>query len=600
MTDMTLSYPDLIKEAFIKPIRNVTVIDDEYPTLLSFIDQQNGDRGEDTQTVIASRNANIERLKQIITMCHSTYKWSVDVFDGQSPNFGGAEEVPSHIHHSDLIVLDYHLDGDASADDGMRARRIIQSLDRNNHYNLTLVHTKGYIGEIEAVFNEILKDFIRIEHTHPLLPSGDVIERMDDWLDANEDGRGYQWINVDINLRAIFDIYFSPDPERSINPRRPAHPLNVFISDINDVAQETGLTCNELMKWRFKDILNNNRVAFQDDARSDLEWCWDTDTNYISTGKTFISVIKKSAEDPEDELIGSLRDALTKHNASPMHLLMAKMRYELDEKGIEQASKIINNRYAQAGWLYNLLQNASNDSAHDKAINLHWEQLATASRLVLRDFSKKIIAVAEKDCPEDMRKFVQKFFNECMDNKDLALGHLNAFSCSMSVSSNHLITGTILDIEGDKWVCITPACDLVPGQKVAQWKSRIGKSHMVFKAIRFIRVNLSTANENANLNEYIFINMNGEPQAYWLGTDNPVWDTFYATDLGAYGEEHTLSINCVREDSEAEGMPLVMRPLIVHAVAELRYEYALNLLHKFGSSQTRVGLDFQDIRSMWV
>lgn len=38
MTEMTLTYPDLIKEAFINPIRNVTVIDDEYPTLLSLID----------------------------------------------------------------------------------------------------------------------------------------------------------------------------------------------------------------------------------------------------------------------------------------------------------------------------------------------------------------------------------------------------------------------------------------------------------------------------------------------------------------------------------------------------------------------------------
>ncbi|SUX85449.1 Uncharacterised protein [Citrobacter koseri] len=41
MTDMVMTYPDLIKEAFIKPIRNVTVIDDEYPTLISLIEQRN-------------------------------------------------------------------------------------------------------------------------------------------------------------------------------------------------------------------------------------------------------------------------------------------------------------------------------------------------------------------------------------------------------------------------------------------------------------------------------------------------------------------------------------------------------------------------------
>ena len=40
MTDSTITYSSLIEEAFIKPIRNVTVIDDEYPTLLSLIESQ--------------------------------------------------------------------------------------------------------------------------------------------------------------------------------------------------------------------------------------------------------------------------------------------------------------------------------------------------------------------------------------------------------------------------------------------------------------------------------------------------------------------------------------------------------------------------------
>lgn len=44
----------------------------------------------------------------------------------------------------------------------------------------------------------------------------------------------------------------------------------------------------------------------------------------------------------------------------------------------------------------------------------------------------------------------------------------------MVVNNDHLITGTVLDIGGDVWACITSACDLVPGQKVTQWQSRIG------------------------------------------------------------------------------------------------------------------------------
>lgn len=473
MTDMTTTYPGLINEAFIKPIRNVTVIDDEYPTLISLIESQGQAITGDAET-IALRNVNTERLKKIINMCHSDYKWSIDVFNGESPNFGGEVDIPPHIHHSDLIVLDYHLDGDASADNGARARKIIQSLDRNNHYNITLVHTKGYEDDIKDVFIEVLKDFIRVDSSHVLIPSDDKVEEMNTWLDSHDDGTGYQWINSDINLLEVLKIYCSATPDKCINPNKPEHPLHAFVSEINDVARESGLNCVDLMKWRLHDILKRNEMEFEENARDDLRWYWGDDTNFISTGKTFISVIRKSSDSPKDELIGALNIALTKHNASPMHLLMAKMRFEMDENGIEQASRIISNKYAQAGWLYNLLKNAGDDSAHDKAINLHWEQLATASRLVLRDFSKKIMAVAEKDCPANEKGFVQKFFKECIGDKNLAVGHLNAFSCSLPVSNDHLITGTVLDIEGEIWVCITPACDLVPKQKLLNGNRALG------------------------------------------------------------------------------------------------------------------------------
>lgn len=63
MTDMTTTYPELINEAFIKPIRNVTVIDDEYPTLISLIESQGQVINGDAET-IALRNANTERLKK--------------------------------------------------------------------------------------------------------------------------------------------------------------------------------------------------------------------------------------------------------------------------------------------------------------------------------------------------------------------------------------------------------------------------------------------------------------------------------------------------------------------------------------------------------
>ncbi|EFA4036094.1 TPA: response regulator receiver domain [Escherichia coli] len=597
MTNIIESYSELIKEAFITPIRTVTVIDDEYPTLLSLITVSTGENAKKFDL----DNANTNRLKKIISMCHSTYRWSIDVLDGQTPEFGRVAPVPSHIRHSDLIILDYHLDGEGPEDEGVRARNIIQSLAKSNHYNLALVHTKGSDGDIKTVFTEILKDLICISPKHELLPSKEISEKIEAWITDHEDEIDYKWLQEDVGLYYVLKIYLSPTPERCINPRAPEHPLQNFAKEIIEVAANAGVTPVDLMKWRFAEILKKNNIKFSEDVDSSLDCFWCEETNYISTGKMFISVIKKGTEDPKKELIGSLINALTKRNASPMHLLMAKMRFELDEKGIEQAAKIISNRYAQAGWLYNLLKNADDDSAHDKAINLHWEQLATASRLELRNFSKRIMAVAKKNYPGNEKQFVKTFFRECMNQQDLTLGHLNAFSCSMPISNSHLMTGTVLDIEGETWVCITPACDLVPGQKISQWESRIGQSYLVFKAVKLEATKLETANKNANRNDYIYLNTGETLSAYELGSDNPSWDTFYAADLGRYGKEFSLTLFCAREcTSPGEETPLKMKKLTAYAIAELRYEYALNLLHKFGSSQTRVGLDFQSKNNMWT
>ncbi|WP_213748138.1 response regulator receiver domain [Citrobacter freundii] len=600
MTNITCSYSDLIKEAFIEPIRNVTVIDDEYPTLSSLIDYQLSKDGSVTESESPYKNVNVERLKKIITMCHSTYKWSVDVFNGQTPKIGGTEDIPSHIHHSDLIILDYHLDGEPSSDDGQRARDIIGSLDNNNHFNIILVHTKGYSGEIADVYKEILRDFVRIDSSHPLLPTKATIDTMDEWMSDNEEGRGHQWIEHEINLLPVLSVYFKHNPERIINPRNPQNPLSDHMKDIKDISDSSGVSIEEIIKWRFLELLKTNGIRIEGNGRSDIKWGWGDDSNYISTGKTFISVIKKSADAPDEDLVTALNAALVSHNASPMHLLMAKMRFELDERGIEQALKIIENRPAQAGWLYNLLENSSSDAAHDKAINLHWEQLAMASRLELRNFSKKIVQASNCKNSNENREFVKMFFTECMGNKDLTLGLLNAFSCSMPVTNNHLKTGTVIEIEGDKWVCVTPACDMVPGQKVEQWKSRIGENYLAFKAVKLISASLENANNDANCNGFIFLNINNIPQAYTLGNEHPIWDTFFAGNLGRYNSDQIVSVFAVRDNPEIEGSPLSIKELQSKAIAELRYEYALNLLHRFGASQTRVGLDFQDKRSMWA
>jgi hypothetical protein len=620
------TYSDLIIEAFVRPIRSVAVIDDEYPTLNSFLNVEiNKDRGGTVIPKLVEPEAkqlkieNIERLNGITKMCEKTHKWSVSVYDGKSPKFGSHQDDHKEcLNHSDLLILDYHLDGDTAHIGGVRARNILNSLSQNNHFNLVIVHTKGDRGDIESVYNDILEDLLRIEN-HSFSIDDDTNETLEDWLDANDpEGTVITVVNDTLDVKDLIRVLTCKVLKANI--RNPKHPFNYAQDDIKALVEGAGLSQIEVVSWLLLKELKKHKEL--QTGHSNLDWGYDPDDNFIATGRIFITVVKKEANEAPELLYDKLCSALAKQDATPMYLLMAKMRYELDEKGLAQASDIINNRYAQAGWLFTLLDKSNIDpTQHEKAIDLHWEQLSTSSKGELVSFSERVIQSLKTATPEN-RDIVKKFFSECIGNKDLALGNLNAYSCSRSVSNYHLTTGTILEAEnGELWVCLSPACDLVPMQRQNDWEERIGLNHIAFKAIKLHKddLQLSKANSKANDNEYVFLNIDGKLTFYKFSNGNPQWETFYAHDLGVFnseGEVKEISVNCLRIEvieeavaessgeevakagEEAESVveipALKVVELKMKVIAELRYEYALNFLHKFGANQTRVGLGFAD------
>ncbi|MEP7728864.1 response regulator receiver domain [Marinomonas primoryensis] len=593
MTDIAAeTYQDLIKEAFIAPIRTVTIIDDEYPTLQELLQQS------DSKKLVKSNN--ISRLMKISEMCHKTHNWSLDVFDGQSPRIGEDNDIPDHLNHSDLLILDYHLDGEPPTDDGARSRKIIKKLDLNNHFNIILVHTKGVEENIEDVYEEILFDLNPVKKPDFLEVSEDSKDKIEAWLDENDDGSEYSWLSEDTNYSKTktLELLECSNYKLFFAMRNPQH---LFYPHHNEISSLSGLMDveqNDLIKWRLLEICKNQKITFTDESRSDLSWDWnDSGVNYIATGKVFISVIRKVSEDPETELFDALCNSLNQFNASPMHLLMAKIRHEIDDRGFEQAQKIISNRPAQAGWLFSLLSQPNESFAHDKAIDLHWEQLGRASKASLRKFSQRMSeALAKQDSAKNI---VKDFFRECIGNADESCSHLNAFTCSMPVVSRHLNTGTVFCFDKEYWVCLTPACDLVPGQK-AQWSERIGDHSLAFKAVKLHEVSFSLANSKALTNEYIYLNLEDSTSIKVFAflespNANPVWDTFFANNQGRLFDSNKIGLACVREIEES----LQLISPEAEVVAELRYEYALNLLQRLGANQTRVGLDFIQKDKLW-
>lgn len=594
MTEVIASYQDLIDEAFIKPIRTVTVIDDEYPTLHRLIDSR-----INNVEINNIDEQNMARLNKIIAMCHNQRNWSLDVFDGQNPAVGNDDYIPNYLNHSDLLILDYHLDGEPTSGDGERARSIISKLDENNHFNIILVHTKGINdGDIKKVFEEILLTVnpVRLDY----VIDAETESKVDDWIDDNDEDLSFTWLKQNYPILDLLKIVECKNKKVALNPRNPRHLFYQNRDEINKIATASGVGVDALIQWKIISQFKFHAVNLCSNTRSDLRWDWsDNGVNFIATGKVFISVVRKDSNFESETLYESLRKAFHVFNASPMHLLMAKIRHEIDERGLEQAQEIVSNQYAQAGWLYNLLNRSDDLSEHDKAIDLHWEQLGRSSKATLSDFSRRLINATRELDGGDIKSTLKRFFRMCINDVDLSCGHLNAFTCSMPVVSSHLNTGSIFTLGDEYWICLTPACDLVPEQKVKQWEARIGNKHMAFKAVRLVVVNLSTANNRANSNEYIYlaVEKDSEPLVFSFaeGDGSPIWDIFYAKDMGRFSETHEIDLECVRRLSDN----LSIQHIKAKVIAELRYEYALNLLHRLGANQSRVGLDFIDKKSLW-
>lgn len=618
-SDTVISYETLIHEAFIDPIRNVTVIDDEYPTLGQFLARQMEE--SDNIPELQLKPINIERLQKILALCHKEKNWAVDVFDG-SRSIDDEKFIPPHLRHSDLVVLDYHLDGTANTD-GSQARKIIELLECNNHFNMILVHTKGFDGgDIQQVFEEILCQFHqKIDLNNSIFTiSAETEEKIETWLSENNDGVDFSFFSQKMSVMDVINhLKFNTDEIININFSN--HFLYRFKNEVNSASRNISINKKEMIKWYISQEIKRVQSNFKKTNNEKVAWHWDNSTkvNYISTGRVFISVIKKEDREPQIELINSLKNALVQLNPSPMHLLMARMRYCIDEKGLEQANKIISNREAQAGWLYKLITKGNDNTLeHDIVINAHWEQLIRATKDELRLFSQRAIEAASFRSPSEIinsthaRDIVKHFFCGCMEADDITLGFLNAFTCSQPLIGNHLTTGTIFQLEGKYWVCLSPACDLVPRTR-RHWENRIGNEFLAFKAVELKPLcNLKEANKNANYNNYIYLLLDGNPTAFSFPTEkeNPIWDTFYAANQGRFDDNGLFKLTCLRKEdlnevtseSIAQENTEVIFELksVIHqakAIAELRYEYALNFLHKFGASQTRVGLGFTDTKN---
>ena len=582
-TAETANHDKLIKEAFIDPIRTVIVVDDEYPTLDSLTDKEVGEMNNWS----GIKQENIPNVREILAFARNEERsWLIDVHDAKdvTPEKGLAEAA--HLHQSDLLVLDYHLQG--SDDGGDVAIAILRALAAGDHFNLVIVHTKGNDGSIAKVVREIALSLTCLdpslvmlhnkaaaienaiaqweEHDNEVLSKLEAEISADTYLDWHTKYPGnYEELLRLPEGKCIMEIWKGRPPKLTIPPKQLALWLLIKKQD-------------ELKKQFSEIFLGNVMVGNTEEI------------NWIKTEKLFVTVLSKKYKPKDFET--KLMEAIKASFPSPHRLLLTKMRAEIENRGLSAEAEILGDRYMQAEWLNEFLNPNPIDikAAIYNTINRHWEALGDRLRSALDGYANTLhdhFAAIGKD----------QVIARCgINNSDIgsqeALKSFNCFSCTKPIDRAHLTTGHVFKIEPavpdehQYWICLSPACDMVPGQG----KVRLGTDSLPFVAVRLFPIDDKQALKNATKNIFLFLKIEGVIRAFSIHADgnaqNPEWRQMFAGNHGKFHNENELSLGLIIT-TEGE-LSLFWAEAFV--VTQLRSEYALNLLQRIGAVLTRPGL----------
>jgi hypothetical protein len=582
--ELITPYSNYIAEAFIKPISSVLAIDDLFPTLDTYLNP--------SANLYAEKD--VERLRQLVAYCRQQDpQWLVDVHDGKNM---GAHPLPiASMRQCDCLILDFKLDGDAGG--GGKAIEIIRRLAGSDHFNLVVIYTAE---PLDAVLSE----------TAVSLSNSCLEVEMPDAIKAETETRLESWEDKVTEIRSILVNELTHGVRLallknglSINHPNNAESLKPFLNHLEGSAFETVKDRETILQYLLKEVEERENV--QGAQRFSIKASNAGDAvRWILVENVFLAIVGKD-EVPPDQLIANLQAALVAWNPSPNRLILAKIRAELDARGIRADREILGNRNLQAFWLKLLLQADERELFFhvQSLVDRQTELLTDRVKLAVAEFTRKAIAEARGNGNVD--DAINHFWGNGASKQvkiDDGMAAHNTHVSTKPPGGKNLSPGHVLRIMHDGnpsyWICLSPACDLVAGRDTGRDLKKRIKPWMPFTAVKLHPIaKISVALALATTGSVLFPIIDGERRAFSFYPDanasrNPIWEEFFAKDDGRL-LENELRVAVVRIippslqgalPSFEEGEALI--------VAQLRDEYAASLTLKLTHHLSRIGLDY--------
>ena len=593
MTEET--YETLIAEAFIDPIRTVLIVDDDYPTLHEILldpDKREEKHGHKDWNRSPADRAKVRSVIDEFRSPNGPYL--LDIHDGTSPAEEIDEQNVGTLQQTDFLVLDYQLDKTKA--DGAKAIRYAREALTNDHFNLILVHTQE---DLDRVFHEFLFGLLQPSFAGCVME--EPSEELQEFLDDHEDAL----------LQSILDPQYASAARCTNSSRK-------FLNDavqkghgawagVSAVLESGGLRRRfwlPAVQHALRVFEKENSARFAGKDVEVVEWS-DDHPRFIRAKRGFVAFKKK---DDGKQLVETMRDAILAWEPRPSRLMLTKLRAEMNARGIEVQDDALGDAEVAAVWYLRLLKadNHNLEATIAKTVNNHSEQLLDKLLPSVFEFSKRM---RNLDVGSDPVSTVRDRFGiNLEENGALSrakVGH-NAFVGSKPMQRDHLEVGHLLRIKDDYWVCVTPACDMVPNQDRGDPYDRIDDIKR-FTALKLKRrtnpvMGLNDAHEGGQIFARVKLADGSEERmAFSLGekpTSSPSWMTMYADNNGVFeNKEHPVcrvSYVVCSDASSENGAPKIEQS-DARVCGMLRYEYALEIQSRFTGSQSRIGLDFENV-----
>tara|TARA_B100000614_G_scaffold164593_1_gene146496 strand:+ start:21451 stop:23286 length:1836 start_codon:yes stop_codon:yes gene_type:complete len=607
------NFADLVNEAFIKPLRSVLIVDDQYPTWEEIFNAHlDGNTKDSQQDVISQRK--LWRTKamgpfEVIKKFRERNPgFVIDIHDAVDSDHSGnnvetAPQLATHLHQSDLLVLDYNLEGASTGLGGDKARKILHSVLSNQHFNLIIVHTdEPDLQDVAESCLTSLLDSCATQYTEDDLAS---IEKSEILISGLEDSGDFDRRKVQECFARSQYLYarqlgYKKALGEYLSNRGPLAPLFQLSENLKfDIHQK-----KTFLLWAINFINEQLKNELASEALKGLVWSFKEHTKWIRSSRGFVCFINKGLSN----LLEELENALIDWKPTPSRLLSAKYRYELNRIGVdaEDDALLKNNLFAL---FYRDIRNGGREDIlidqkaifREQKLREHVTRQSEGLSFLIEDkiveFGNQIIAIDLKNGQDFLSHYLVDLGKEKESNK--AIAQYNNYVSTLPSKGNtpeQLDSGHIFKMDDQWWVCATPACDLQPGQTSIAFRGK-NNTLLPFTAFQLNKENPDNlSSKHINGGGYCFIEDNGEVIALGINSigdeKHPSnlkvnWHTFVA-ESGGVIQNGKLTIKqfvMTEENVSTEQKEVTI-------ICKLRYAYALNYIQRVGISTSRIGLDY--------